>query len=165
MSSSLVLIKDFVIMSVDYNFETQTIIPENRDKVFSFFSKAENLEILTPKWLNFRIITPLPIEMKEGALIDYKLKLFGIPFHWQTRITVWDPPNRFVDEQIKGPYSKWNHEHLFVPEGNRTQMRDHVSYAIPVFSSLLHKLFIRKNVERIFRYRQEKITGVFGETS
>ena len=152
-------------MSVDYNFKTQTIIPKNRDRVFSFFSKAENLEILTPKWLNFKIITPLPIEMKEGTLIDYKLKFFGIPFHWQTQITIWDPPNRFVDEQIKGPYSKWIHEHVFAAEGDQTLMRDHVVYAIPVFSSLLNQLFIRKNVERIFKYRQEQITGVFGGKS
>ena len=93
--------------------ERQTVIDQPIDVVFSFFSDASNLEVLTPPWLNFNILTVLPIKMKTGTQINYKLKLHGIPVKWQSDIKKWDPPNKFVDEQTKGPYTKWVHTHEF----------------------------------------------------
>ena len=89
-------------------------------KVFDFFSKAENLDLLTPKWLRFEIVTPLPIEMKTGALIDYRLRLHGIRIRWRTQIALWDPPFRFVDAQVKGSYKLWIHEHSFEEKNGGT---------------------------------------------
>lgn len=132
--------------------------------VFAFFSKAENLEKLTPRSLRFEILTPVPIEMKPGAEIAYRLRLFGIPFRWLSEITVWEPGVRFVDVQRKGPYSLWEHEHAFesVPEG--TVIHDRLRYAVPggPFEPLLFRLFVRRQVERIFDFRESRIDMMFG---
>ncbi len=133
------------------------------DEVFDFFARAENLNIITPPELNFRIITPLPVEMKKGTLIDYKIKLSGIPFKWKTEITAWEPPFRFVDEQIKGPYKIWIHEHTFMSQGSRTIVKDKVEYLSPgkIAEPVLHRLIVKKRLERIFSYRREKISELF----
>lgn len=131
------------------------------DEVFSFFSRAENLEKLTPPWLHFNIVTPTPIDMKQGALIDYRLKLHGIPIKWRTEIESWQPPMRFVDQQLRGPYKKWFHEHTFESVGpNRTLAKDRVHY-IPRFGALVHKYFVKPDLEKIFTYRQEQLQAHF----
>src|SRR5690349_11084091 len=112
--------------------------PHPVEEVFSFFSNAENLELLTPPWVNFHILTPRPIPMHTGALIDYKLRIHGFPVRWQSEITVWDPPHRFVDEQRRGPYRLWHHEHTFEPRDNGTLCIDLVRYAVP-FDFLTHQ--------------------------
>jgi hypothetical protein len=99
-------------------FETTTFIDKPLDEVFAFFSKAENLNLITPGYLGFRILTPLPVEMKAGTHIEYVIKLHGIPVRWKTLISVWNPPCLFVDEQLKGPYSVWIHEHHFKAKGS-----------------------------------------------
>jgi len=152
-------------MSIEYNFEMEMIIPAKLDKVFSFFSAAENLQILTPPWLHFLILTPTPLKIKKGRIIDYKLRLYGWPFRWQTEITQWDPPHQFIDEQVRGPYRKWRHLHYFELRGNQTYMRDLVTYEIPVFSNFVNKLFVRKNVEHIFNYRRKRINEIFKRSS
>lgn len=141
----------------------QVILPYSRDQVFEFFSKAENLELITPSWLKFNIMTPTPVEMFNGQLIDYKLKLFGLPFKWKTEITVWDPPNRFIDTQLKGPYVSWVHEHRFVEQGEKTVVYDKVEYKVPgwILSPIINKLFVRSNVEQIFKYRTKVIQEIF----
>ena len=139
-----------------YTLTCETLIDAPLDKVFEFFSSAENLELLTPKTLQFKILTPLPIKMEAGTLIDYKLKIRGVPVRWKTEITVWEPGKRFVDTQLKGPYRKWVHEHRFQAEGNQTRMWDSVEYALPggPFAPIVHALFVRREVEQIFKHRE-----------
>lgn len=137
---------------------TEAVLPLPVDEVFPFFAKAENLERITPGSLRFEILTPLPIDMGEGALIDYRLRIAGIPQRWRTRISLWEPPYRFADEQVKGPYRRWFHVHEFseCPEG--TRMTDEVDYELPfgVLGRLAHPL-IRFQLRRIFTYRNESI--------
>lgn len=133
------------------------------EEVFDFFSSAENLEMITPPWLHFNIVTQLPIEMQKGALIDYRLKLHGIPIKWRTEIETWLPPYRFVDQQLHGPYKRWFHEHTFEAIGpNKTLAKDKVHY-IPRFGSLVHKYFVKPDLLKIFRYRQEQLWNYFSK--
>lgn len=143
--------------------ERSTILNEKIEKVFDFFSKAENLNLITPPVLGFLIKTPLPVEMKKGKLIDYKIKLNGIPFDWRTEITKWDPPFLFEDTQIKGPYKMWIHEHKFADKDGMTRMTDTVKYLSPggIFEFIPHNLFVRKKVETIFDYREKVLTELF----
>lgn len=131
------------------------------EEVFTFFSDPKNLESITPQWLRFRIVPPEPDEVREGSLIHYKLRVRGIPVRWTTRISVWDPPHRFVDEQLSGPYRSWVHEHTFRARGGHTVVRDHVRYDSPG-GSLIHRWLVRPDVERIFDYRSEALRDLFG---
>ena len=134
-----------------YIFEQQMTIDKPLADVFVFFSRAENLQLLTPSWLKFRILTPLPIKMEAGTIIDYSLSLFGIPFKWKTEISVWQPPHRFIDSQIKGPYKKWIHQHRFEPFENKTIMYDRVEYDFFGFflTGFINKIFVSKNIRKI----------------
>ena len=142
------------------NFQSQLWLPQSRDKVFAFFSDAQNLDLITPPWLHFRTITPYSGEMRPGMLMDHRLRLHGFPLRWRSKITDWDPPARFVDEQVRGPYRLWIHEHRFEERNNGTLVRDHVCYAV-LFDSLIHRLFIQPDIERIFRYREKKLREIF----
>ncbi len=144
-----------------FDFTAEQILPQPLEKVFPFFADAANLEVLTPPWVNFHIITPQPIEMRVGALIDYRIRIHGLPIPWRTRITAWEPPHRFIDEQVFGPYRLWVHEHTFQSHPQGTLARDHVRYA-PLGGALLNWLFVRKDIERIFAYRAEALTRQFG---
>ena len=128
--------------------------------MFGFFADARNLEAITPPWLSFSILTELPIEMRVGALIDYKLCIRGFPVRWQTEITAWDPPFRFVDEQRRGPYRQWVHEHRFEESKGGTLVVDEVHYRAPG-GSLIERYLVRPDVERIFRHRQECLSKLF----
>lgn len=146
-----------------HRYFESTMLPLPVETVFAFFSKAENLQAITPPELGFRIRTPLPIAMKPGALIDYTISLNGIPFGWRTRITHWDPPYAFADEQIKGPYAVWFHTHTFADEGGRTRMDDEVLYKLPLWPlGEVAYPFVKSKVERIFRYRRTKIREILG---
>ena len=140
---------------------TRTLIREQRlpgtpAEVFPFFADAANLEAITPPWLHFRIVTPQPIEMREGALIEYRLRLRGIPLRWRTRIDEWEPGVRFVDRQLSGPYRLWHHTHEFEADGpHHTLMRDTVRYAAPL-DRLSHPL-VRRDLDRIFAFRAAAI--------
>ena len=144
-----------------YQLETEIQLKSSLHTVFDFFADASNLDQLTPKWLHFQIITPQPIAMREGTLIDYRLRLHGIPIHWKTKITVWEPPYRFVDEQIQGPYRRWIHEHTFSKHGDVTLVGDSVRYAVPG-GPLVHWLFVKRDVERIFQFRQQTLAALYG---
>ena len=135
------------------------------EEVFQFFADAGNLELITPPELKFRIITPLPVKMEKGTLIDYRISLNGIPFKWKTEITEWEPPFGFVDTQLKGPYRVWIHEHTFISSGGSTIVRDVVNYLPPgsVFEPVITSLFVQKKLKRIFDYRQEKIVSIFNK--
>lgn len=130
-------------------------------EVFDFFADAANLQTLTPPWVHFRILSELPIEMQKGALIDYRIRVRGWPLRWRTRISAWEPPYRFVDEQIRGPYARWVHEHRFREVGGNTVCEDHVNYA-PIGGVVIQKLFVERDVERIFQYRRQRMTAIFG---
>lgn len=138
--------------------ERSQIIECSLDQTFEFFSDAFNLEKITPEFLRFKILTPRPLVMKAGTLIEYSLSLFGIPFHWKTLIEQWEPGVQFVDRQLKGPYALWVHTHTFEALGpERTLMKDRVEYQIPfgILGSIAHNLFVRATLEKIFDYRAE----------
>lgn len=144
-----------------HHLKAEMVVQSPIDKVFDFFSSAENLEAITPPWLNFRILTPLPLEMKQGALLDYKIRLHMIPIRWRTEIAKWQPPHRFVDQQLKGPYKRWWHEHTFVDLGQgRTLVRDEVHY-IPRGGGLIHRLMVKPDLKKIFAYRQQELAKIF----
>jgi ligand-binding SRPBCC domain-containing protein len=140
-------------------FETEQWFPRRPEEVFSFFSDALNLELITPPWLRFKVLTFSPVEMKEGTVIDYRLKLRGIPLRWQSQITAWEPPHRFVDQQRRGPYRLWIHEHTFVESNGGTLARDRVEYSVPG-GMLVQKLFVEPELKRIFAYRSRKMQEI-----
>ncbi|MBT8093027.1 MAG: SRPBCC family protein [Gammaproteobacteria bacterium] len=143
--------------------ETATLLPLTVDEVFAFFSSAENLERITPPELAFQILTPTPIVIKEGTIIDYRLRLFGVPFHWRTRIVQWQPGKQFIDEQIRGPYRSWRHLHTFAECENGTRMTDRVEYRLPLHPAGLIALpLVRRQLDRIFRYRASVIGQLLG---
>ena len=143
-----------------HKFESELWLPLPPGELFPFFADAANLDAITPPWLHFRIVTPPPIEMKAGALIDYRLRVHGLPLAWRTRINEWQPPYRFVDEQIRGPYRQWIHEHTFEARDGGTLARDRVRYAVP-FDFLAHRWLVRPDIERIFRFRAEALRRRF----
>ena len=144
--------------------ETEQEVAAGIEDAFAFFSNAANLDTITPSSLSFTILTPLPIVMRDGALIEYRLRLMGMPIHWLTRIDEWDPGRSFTDTQLRGPYALWVHRHSFAPRRNGTLIRDRVEYALPLpyFTPPIHALFVRPMIERIFAYRREVIARVLG---
>lgn len=132
------------------------------EQAFAFYVDALNLEPMTPPWLHFEVTTPGDLKLRQGTLLDYKLRLHGVPVRWQTRIEVWEPPVRFVDVQARGPYSLWEHTHSFeeTDGDGATVIHDRVRYAIPLgpLGALAHVLFVRRDLERIFDYRSEAVS-------
>jgi ligand-binding SRPBCC domain-containing protein len=148
----------------EYVLEAALWLPRRRDEVFPFFADALNLQALTPPWLHFEILTPGPIEMKAGTLIEYKLRIRGVPVRWQSEISAWEPPYRFVDEQRRGPYRHWIHEHTFEESEGGTLCRDHVRYAVRG-GGLVHRALVKPDLMRIFAYRRERLAELFGRAS
>lgn len=144
-----------------YQLLTEFWTPRPLDEVFPFFADAFNLQILTPEFLNFRVVTPAPIDMHVGTTIDYQIRLHGIPIGWKSLISAWEPPFRFVDEQVRGPYKFWHHEHTFEVREGGTLIRDDVHYGVPG-GWLAHTLLVRRDLAAIFQYRAEKMQAQFG---
>jgi ligand-binding SRPBCC domain-containing protein len=142
-------------------FQSRVWLSRPLSEVFYFFSNAENLEHITPPWLSFRIRSATPIEMREGAEIEYRLKIRGIPITWKSKIRVWQPPHFFVDEQVVGPYILWVHEHKFERERSGTTCTDKVNY-IPLGGAILNKLFVAKDIRTIFEFRSRRLLEIFG---
>jgi len=137
----------------------ENFVPLPRDQVFPFFADARNLETLTPPWLSFRIVSPTPIAMEKGTRIEYRIRLRGIPLRWHSRIAAWEPPFRFVDEQLKGPYRLWIHEHGFESQSGGTLLRDRIRYAVHggPLEPLVHRLLVLPDLRRIFAYRAARL--------
>jgi len=144
-----------------HQFSSEIWLARPIEEVFAFFSDAANLDSITPPWLSFRTVTRQPIEMRAGTVIDYRLRVRGFPIRWRSKITEWEPPYHFVDEQIRGPYRLWIHAHRFQTRNGGTFVRDDVQYAVP-FDWLLHKFIVRPDVERIFTYRADCLRRQFG---
>ncbi len=144
------------LSSGDFRLECQQLISRPIADVFDFFSDASQLEQITPPSLKFCVLTPPPIEIQAGTTIDYRLKLRGIPITWRSLIAEWQPPFRFVDQQLKGPYLKWHHEHLFQPVAAGTLCRDIVDYRVPG-GAVVNRLFVERELTNIFSFRQQRL--------
>lgn len=139
---------------------TELWLPRERDEIFKFFADPRNLDRLTPSWLQFRILSPADITMSKGTLLDYRLRIRGVPIRWQSEISSWEPPDRFVDRQTKGPYSLWLHEHTFAAHDGGTLVGDNVEYAVPG-GTIVQKLLVAPDIARIFRYRHKVLQELF----
>lgn len=150
----------------EHIFQSSLTIDLPRAEVFDFFSNAENLERITPPELGFHIVTPTPIDIKKGTLIDYKLSMHGIPFGWRTEITCWDPPFEFEDTQLKGPYKQWIHRHRFTePEAGKTLIEDDVRYRLPMEPlGDLAQFFVERQLNYIFDHRQKVVAKLLTGT-
>jgi hypothetical protein len=144
--------------------EHSQIVPRPRREAFAFFSEARNLEAITPAFLHFEILPPVPRPLRPGSLIDYRLSLFGLPFRWHTRIEAFEPERRFVDIQLRGPYRLWRHAHAFEDVPGGTRIRDRVEYQLPLgpLGEVVHRLLVRRTLERIFDHRRERVAAILG---
>jgi ligand-binding SRPBCC domain-containing protein len=141
-------------------FSASAVVPAPLDRTFAFFADAANLQRLTPPWVHFRILTPMPVVMREGLEIDYRIAIHGLPMPWRTRIDVWEPGVRFVDRQLAGPYRWWRHEHRFEAVGSAaTRVIDDIAF-VPRFRWVSAGM-VRRDVERIFAYRQQALVDLF----
>jgi ligand-binding SRPBCC domain-containing protein len=143
-----------------YRLKTKLLIARSRPHVFQFFADPANLERLTPGWLRFQFISEAPQPMTEGARLDYRLRIHGVPIKWQSEITAWNPPHRFVDRQTKGPYRLWVHEHTFLEREGGTLVCDNVQYSV-FAGALVNRFLVAPDLDRIFRYRHAALKTIF----
>ena len=165
-SNSIGNLSQFLAADVMAPQKTETvhrelIVPASLTDTFAFFADAANLPRLTPPWLHFSVLTQMPVEMRAGLEIEYRISLYGVPIPWRSRIEVWEPGVRFVDWQIVGPYRWWRHEHRFELAGGGTRVVDHVDYAPR--AGLLTGALVRRDLQRIFAYRHEVLRRIFDE--
>jgi len=139
--------------------QREQLVDAPRDEAFAFFAQARNLERITPPWLRFEVLTPEPITMRTGAVIEYGLRLHGVPLRWTARIEDWQEGRAFVDRQTRGPYRLWHHRHEFVSHRDGTIVRDHVHYMLPLglLGDAAHALIVRRDLERIFDFRSAAV--------
>ena len=152
-------------MRAAYRLDTWLWLPRPRTEVFTFFADAKNLERITPSFLAFRILTPTPLDMRAGTLIDYRVALRGLPMQWRSEITTWEPPVRFADVQVRGPYRAWQHTHTFEERDGGTLVADTVQYSVrgPGFiGSAINRLLVAPDLTRIFMFRHEALQDAFG---
>jgi ligand-binding SRPBCC domain-containing protein len=147
-----------------HQLRREQVVRAGLDEVFEFFAQARNLEVLTPPWLSFEVLTPEPVAMQEGTLLDYRLRLHGLPLRWRSRIEAWEPGRVFVDRQIRGPYRLWHHRHEFEVTGEGTVVRDIVHYALPLgpLGEIAHAVLVRRDLARIFDFRRDAAVRVLG---
>jgi ligand-binding SRPBCC domain-containing protein len=150
-----------------HTFTREQFLEHPLEEVFAFHADAANLERITPPWLGFRILTPMPLEMRAGARIDYRIRLRGLPVTWRTEIVAWDPPRTFTDVQRRGPYRRWEHTHTFIAVPGGTLISDVVHYELPAgtLGERLLRWFVAREISRIFEYRGAALTEVFGAVS
>ena len=144
--------------------EREQLLAHPVDRVFPFFAEARNLERITPPLLGFSVTNQEPIEMRAGAIIQYRLKLHGLPVDWLTRIDEWEPGVRFVDQQLVGPYRLWHHTHTFEARGDSTLMRDTVRYAMPLWPlGELAMPLVRRDLKQIFDFRRDSVGALLDQ--
>ncbi len=142
-----------------HRLEREQFLARPIEEVFEFFARARNLERITPSWLGFDVVTPEPIRMQVGTLIEYRLRVHGVPLRWVSRIEAWSPGESFSDRQLHGPYGFWHHRHTFAAAGEGTRVRDAVDYGLPLgrLGELAHPLFVRRDLERVFAFRHQAV--------
>ncbi|MHC4824588.1 MAG: SRPBCC family protein [Planctomycetota bacterium] len=147
-----------------YELRDELFVPRPLEEVFALFDRPENLAKITPRWLSFAILTPTPIPMHEGAILDYAIQIGPFPSRWRSIITAYEPPFRFVDEQLLGPYSYWHHTHSFEKVEGGTRIVDQVRYLPPfgILGRFAHFLFIRRQLEAIFLHRRVRVLELLG---
>jgi hypothetical protein len=147
-----------------HRLERRQYVDRPLDEVFAFFARACNLERITPSWLRFEVLTPEPVEMGVGAVIDYRLTLHRVTLGWTSQIEVWEPGRQFVDRAIRGPFGLWHHRHRFAVSGEGTIVADEVHYAPPlgILGELAHLLLVARDLERIFAFRHQAIAEILG---
>lgn len=143
-----------------FELTSELYLPHSLDSVFAFFAAAENLNRITPPFLHFRIKTSLPVTMRVGLRLQYRIRLHGVPLRWVSEITEWNPPFAFTDEQVSGPYRYWIHRHTFAAHGEGTLIQDQVAYAV-YGGTLVHSLLVREDLQQVFAYRRNKIRAIF----
>jgi ligand-binding SRPBCC domain-containing protein len=145
-----------------YCLEREQWLPRPLDEVFLFFSRPENLQVLTPPWVDFRMVQA-PETLAVGSLLRYRLRWRWVPIHWTTEISAWNPPHSFVDRAVSGPYAMWNHEHWFAARDGGTMMRDRVTYALPLgwLGRVAHEIMVKRDVEKLFDFRAESMRRLF----
>jgi ligand-binding SRPBCC domain-containing protein len=146
-----------------HRLEREQLLGGTLAEVFAFFTDVRNLERMTPSWMGFRILTPQPVELGRDAVIEYSIRLAGLPLRWRTRIVDWEAGRRFVDVQERGPYALWEHTHSFRDAAEGVLMRDEVRYALPFgpLGAVAHAIAVRSSLERIFDYRREVLAARF----
>ena len=144
-----------------FHFHAEQQISKPIEEVFCFYSNVHHLEALTPPWLQFRVLTPAPVEIKKGVVIDCRLRLYGIPLRWQSEITNWSPPHRFVDVQLRGPYRLWVHIHTFESKAETTRVCDDVEYAV-WGGRWAQRWLVEPDLKRIFKFRHEQLARILG---
>ena len=149
-----------------FSLKKQQFVPRPLREVFLFFETPENLAVITPPWLGFRILTPSPIRMKGGTVIEYSVRVMGIRIRWKSHISMYEPPHAFVDEQLKGPYTFWQHTHRFVEIDGGTLLADEIHYSMPfgILGQIVNRLIVYNQLQRIFNYRAQKIERMFRYT-
>lgn len=153
-----------------HRLERKQTIQRPLERVFPFFERPENLALITPTHLNFKLLTPSPVSMEQGRIIDYTIRVMGMTTRWRSLISTYDPPHCFVDEQLVGPYSFWHHTHRFIQQGNATIVHDSVRYALPIYlpaplSAALNHFYVQPLLDRIFNYRRDLFDYFFSSQS
>lgn len=153
-----------------YRLKREQWIDRPLERLFPFFERPENLALITPPSLEFRLLTPGLVKMEQGRIIDYTIRVLGIRIRWRSIISTYQPPFCFVDEQLMGPYSYWHHCHRFRKSGNGTKMIDDVHYALPLYlprllREILHRWYVRPNLEQIFDYRERQYKKFFSSSN
>ncbi len=144
-----------------FELQSSTEIDRPIEEVFEFFANAENLQKITPRFVGFSILSPLPIKMHVGTVIDYRISIRKLPLKWRTEITEWNPPHSFQDTQIRGPYRQWVHQHRFTSVSGGTRVEDVVQYKV-LGGRIINRLFVQKDVLKIFRYRNKQLAHLLG---
>ena len=149
------------------NLHKQQFIDKPIAEVFKFFQNPNNLQMITPPNLDFEILSKCPKTMTNNLIIDYRIKLFKIPFNWKTKINLYNPPLIFIDEQLKGPYKKWVHTHTFKEYNGGTIINDEVEYIVPfgALGFLANSIWIKFELNRVFEYRHKIINSYFNNVS
>lgn len=145
----------------DHILESRTWVPRPRAEVFAFVADAANLRLITPPSLGFRVLAAPPA-MRAGAVIDSRIVWLGLPLRWRTFVREYDPPVRFVDVQVRGPYARWEHRHLFLEEADGTRIEDRVTYRLPLgpVGRAVHALIVRRQLHAIWRFRERRLGEV-----